>query len=128
MTSDEQMSHAESPPLDEDRARELLSRERERIERSLEDLERDRRGELEEIDTATDPDDDAELIEETQVDAALAEQLQGELEGIERAEARLREGAYGLSIESGKPIPARRLETIPWAERTAEEQERADGR
>ena len=33
-------------------------------------------------------------------------------------------GAYGLSIESGEPIPAERLEAIPWAERTAAEEER----
>jgi len=111
-------------PLDAGRARELLSRERERIERSLKELERYRQGELEEIDTTVDPDDDAELIEEKQVDDALAEQLRGELEAIERAEARLREGTYGLSVESGEPIPAPRLEAIPWAERTPEEQER----
>jgi RNA polymerase-binding transcription factor DksA len=30
----------------------------------------------------------------------------------------------GLSVESGRPIPDERLEAIPWAERTAEEQER----
>jgi RNA polymerase-binding transcription factor DksA len=29
-----------------------------------------------------------------------------------------------LSVESGEPIPVERLETIPWAERTAEEEER----
>jgi RNA polymerase-binding transcription factor DksA len=27
-------------------------------------------------------------------------------------------------VESGKPIPDERLELIPWAERTVEEQER----
>ena len=117
------MSPTESP-LDEARARELLSRERERIERSLKDLERYRQGELEEIATTVDPDDDAEIIEEKQVDDALAEQLRAELEAIERAQARLRDGTYGLSVESGEPIPDARLEVIPWAERTAEEQGR----
>jgi DnaK suppressor protein len=113
-------------PLDEARARELLSRERERVERSLESLKRSHREELEGIDTAVNPFDDAELIEEEQVDDALTEQLRGELEAIERAEARLRDGSYGLSVESGEPIPAGRLEAIPWAERTPEEQERYD--
>jgi RNA polymerase-binding transcription factor DksA len=28
-----------------------------------------------------------------------------------------------LSIESGKPIPDQRLEAIPWAERTVDEDE-----
>ncbi len=112
------------PPLDEARARELLSRERDRIEQSLAGLERIRKGELEEIDTGIDPADDSEMIEEEQVDDAVAEQLRGELEAVERAEARLEGGTYGYSIESADPIPAARLEAIPWAERTAGEQER----
>ena len=87
-------------------------------------LQRNLQGEKAEIETATDPADDAELIEEEQVDDALAAQLRRELEAIERAEDRLREGAYGLSVESGEPIPAERLEAIPWAERTAAEEER----
>ncbi|MEA2140667.1 MAG: DnaK suppressor protein, partial [Solirubrobacteraceae bacterium] len=57
-------------------------------------------------------------------DAGLAEQLRGELAAIERAQARLAEGKYGLSVESGEPIPDARLQSIPWAERTAEEQAR----
>ncbi len=110
--------------IDQDRARELLARERARVEASLAGLQRNLQGEKAEIETATDPGDDAELIEEEQVDDALAAQLRRELEAIERAEARLREGTYGLSVESGEPIPAERLEAIPWAERTAAEEER----
>ncbi len=110
--------------IDQDRARELLARERARVEASLAGLQRNLQGEKAEIEAATDPADDAELIEEEQVDDALAAQLRRELEAIERAEARLREGTYGLSVESGEPIPAERLEAIPWAERTAEEEER----
>jgi DnaK suppressor protein len=115
-------------PIDESRARALLSRERERIEQSLANLERIRKGEVEEIDTGIDPADDSEMIEEEQIDDALAEQLRGELEAVERAERRLEEGTHGFSIESGEPIPAGRLEAIPWAERTAEEQERYEQR
>ena len=37
---------------------------------------------------------------------------------------RLAEDTYGLSVESAEPIPDARLEAIPWAERTAEEQAR----
>jgi DnaK suppressor protein len=115
------------PPLDEARARELLLRERQRVESALAALRQSQRGEVEEIATATDVADDAELIEEEQVDEALAEQLRRELEAIERAEARLEEGSYGFSIESGEPIPSGRLEAVPWAERTAEEQRRFEG-
>jgi DnaK suppressor protein len=112
------------PPIDESRARELLQRERERIESSLADHRRVRRSELDEIDTEPNPLDDGESIEEEEVDDALAEQLRAELEAVERAEKRLEEGTYGFSVESGEPIPAERLEAVPWAERTQEEQER----
>ena len=39
-----------------------------------------------------------------------------------RAEARIAEGTYGRSVESGLPIPDERLEAEPLAERTVEEQ------
>jgi DnaK suppressor protein len=112
------------PPIDEAKARELLGRERKRIESALGDIERMRQSEISEVDTATAPEDDAEVIEEETVDRALEEQLRRELEAIERAEQRLEDGKYGLSVESGEPIPVQRLETVPWAERTAEEQQR----
>jgi DnaK suppressor protein len=112
------------PPIDEAHARELLQRERARIESSLADLERVRQSELDEIDTDANPDDDAAVISDEQVEDALAEQLRAELEAVERAEKRLEDGTCGLSVESGQPIPPERLEAIPWAERTPEEQER----
>jgi DnaK suppressor protein len=113
------------PTIDLDRARERLREERERIENALADLERVIAGEKQDIvDVETSPEDDGEMIEDTAVDSALAAQLRAELEALERAEKRLEEGTYGLSVESGEPIPAERLEAVPWAERTAEEQER----
>jgi DnaK suppressor protein len=120
---DDQMTNGQSP-LDQTRAGELLASERARIETSLADMALLLEGELDEIDTDADPFDEGELIEEEQVDDALAVQLHAELEAVERAEARLNEGTYGFSIQSGEPIPPERLEAIPWAERTAPEQER----
>ena len=58
----------------------------------------------------------------------MVERLEQELEAIARAEKRLEEGIYGLSVESGEPIPDGRLEAVPWAERTAEEQSRWEAR
>ncbi len=110
--------------IDEDRARELLTSARERIESSLADHRRVRASEVDEVDVDPDPEDQGEEIEQEQVDDALIEQLEAELAAVERAEARLAEGSYGLSIESGEPIPAERLEAVPWAELTVEEQER----
>jgi DnaK suppressor protein len=108
--------------MDAEHARELLERERERIEGALADLARAGR-----------PDDDPDPFEaadvapdllDAEISGGIAEQLRAELEAIDRAEERLAEGTYGRSIESGEPIPDARLETIPWAERTAQEQAR----
>jgi DnaK suppressor protein len=108
--------------VDPERARELLRAERERIERALADTRPADDGEL----TTQDEQfaDYATNLYQEEFDEGLAEQLQGELEALERAEARLADGTYGLSIESGVPIPDERLEALPTAERTAEEEER----
>ena len=116
------MTSGDQSPIDDARARELLARERERIEGSLADSARNRASEVSGLDQH--PADDSERLQEGDVDEALDEQLRDQLEAVERAEQRLEEGTYGLSIESGEPIPTPRLEAIPWAERTAEEQER----
>jgi len=110
--------------IDDAKARELLQRERERIESALADNERVKGSEIQEIDTEIEPETDAALIEDETVDNALETQLRAELEAVGRAEERVADGTYGLSVESGEPIPLKRLETVPWAERTAEEQVR----
>jgi DnaK suppressor protein len=107
--------------MDPDRARELLAAERARIERALPQLGHQDTGE------PADDQDPANLASELyqdELDEGLSEDLRRELEAVERAEARLAAGTYGLSIESGKPIPDERLEAIPTAERTAEEEAR----
>jgi len=105
------------------RARELLSAERTRVEAALAEHGRERSSQLSELDTEQSGDDDAETLVEEQVGDAVAVSLRTELEAIERAEQRLENGSYGLSVESGEPIPAGRLEKIPYAERTIKEQE-----
>jgi DnaK suppressor protein len=108
--------------MDPAHARELLARERARAERQLAEFtEPEDVGELSHLDQHP-ADDPVDLFEE-ELEQGLAERLREELEAIERAERRLEDGTYGISIESGKPIPDERLEAIPWAERTAEEQE-----
>ena len=64
----------------------------------------------------------SEDLYQDEFDAGLAEDLRDQLAALERAEARLAAGTYGLSIESGEPIPDERLEAVPTAERTAEEE------
>ena len=114
--------------MTEERARELLARERARVERALASLQsgREEDGELSHLDQH--PADYATELFDEELEQGLEAQLREELAAIERAERRLEEGTYGLSIESGKPIPDARLEAIPWAERTAEEQARLEAR
>jgi DnaK suppressor protein len=110
--------------MDPKRAGERLQAERSRIEHALAELEPDTDDELSHVDQHL-ADEGSELFEE-ELDAGLAESLREELAAIERAEQRLMQGTYGLSVESGEPIPDERLEAIPWAERTVEEQARYD--
>lgn len=113
--------------MEPERARELLARERERIEQALAGLSGGREeDELSTLDQHL-ADAGSELYQR-EADAGLAEQLQSEQAAIERAEARLAAGTYGLSVESGEPIPDARLESVPWAERTVEEQSRFERR
>jgi len=107
--------------MDPERAAELLAQERERIERALGGLAHTDTGEeADEIDPANLASD----LYQDELDEGLADGLRRELTAVERAEARLAAGTYGLSIESGKPIPDERLEALPTAERTAEEETR----
>ena len=107
--------------MDADRARELLAAERERIERSLARL--GHQGDSE-PDDEYDPANLAADLYQDEFDQGLAEDLREQLAAVKRAEERLTAGTYGLSIESGEPIPDARLEALPTAELTAEEERR----
>jgi DnaK suppressor protein len=105
--------------VDPDRARELLAAERERIERALRRLGPvDDGEEADEFDAANRA---ADLYED-ELAEGRQEDLREQLAAVERAEERLAAGTYGLSIESGQPIPDERLEARPTAELTADEE------
>lgn len=106
--------------MDDDRARELLRRERARIENALAAEEHAPDTDLVTRDQHLG--DQATELHDDELSSGLREQLAAELAAVERAEARLAAGTYGLSIESGEPIPDDRLEAVPTAERTVEEQ------
>jgi DnaK suppressor protein len=97
--------------MDEERARELLAAERRRVEAAI-----TARGSGE-----------AELDAEQDLGVGLSEDLADRLGAIERAEQRLADGTYGLSVLSGAPIPDERLEALPTAELTVEEQRQQPG-
>jgi DnaK suppressor protein len=103
--------------MDPDRARDLLARERARIEEAMADL----RGDEPEAIIDEPGDEGSESLYQDEYDADRARDLAEELAAVERAEARLAAGTYGLSIETGKLIPDERLEAFPTAERTVEE-------
>ena len=95
--------------MDPERARELLQAERARIEHALVRLRHQ--------------DDAGEEADE--FDDSLSEDLREQLAAVERAEARLAAGTYGRSVKSGEPIPDERLEAVPTAELTVDEERAA---
>jgi DnaK suppressor protein len=105
--------------MDVDRARELLTAERERIAR---ELARIRHEDDSEPADEFDPANLASDLYQSEFDEGRADDLREQLGALERAEARLAAGTYGLSIESGQPIPDERLEAVPTAELTADEE------
>ncbi|HWK17750.1 MAG TPA: TraR/DksA C4-type zinc finger protein [Solirubrobacteraceae bacterium] len=112
--------------MDEARARELLARERTRIEGEIKHhVGRSEDSELSDVDQHMA--DDATNLYEDELDEGIVDQLREQLAAIERAEQRLKDGTYGTSVQSGEPIPDARLEAVPWAERTVEEQARLGG-
>ncbi len=106
--------------MDPERARELLAAERARIERSLARLaHQDDAEELEDQDLA----DSGTDLYDDELDEGLADDLRDQLDAVERAEARLAAGTYGMSVVSGKPIPDERLEVVPTADRLVDEED-----
>ena len=109
--------------MNEQHARELVARERTRIEALLAEqvgevradgsLQRQQTGEYE---------DAASALDSESVSVALAADLREQLAAVDRAEERIAKGTYGRSVESGLSIPDERLEAEPLAERTIEEQ------
>ena len=93
-----------------------------RIRRGVEEDERDR-GESE-GDTQPDSGDMSQGMFDREMDATIGGQTARRLEDVERALAKIEDGTYGLSDESGAPIPRGRLEAAPEAIRTVEEQQR----
>ena len=111
--------------MDQQRGRELLAAERRRIERTLADLSEAESGrELSDEDQPSDQDTD---LTELEYEEGSHDDVDRELAALERAEARLAAGTYGLSTESGDPIADERLEADPLAELTIEEERRLEG-
>jgi DnaK suppressor protein len=111
--------------METERARELLRVERQRIERGLGRTTHEDDGEPAD---EFDPGNLASDLYQDELDEGRGEDLREQLAAVERAEARLAAGTYGLSIESGAVIPDQRLEVVPTAELTIDEERRLSGR
>ena len=105
----------------------LLDRkaELERMQREAQEVSRERSQEYQ--DTQADSGDESQYLFEREVDATLGQQFGQELKDVNRALEKIEEGTYGLSDRSGEPIAKGRLEAIPEALYTIEEQQRREG-
>jgi DnaK suppressor protein len=109
--------------VDVERARALLAAERREIEQAL-----GHRGHQDDGEDAgwLEPGNLAAGLYLDELDEGFAEELRYRLAALERAEQRLAARTYGVSIESGQLIPDERLEALPTAERTVEEERTLD--
>jgi DnaK suppressor protein len=97
--------------------------ELERVRDGLQDDERFRAEEEEDF-TEHDSGDMSQSLFTRELDATVEQQVDRRLKYVDRALQKIEEGTYGLSDDSGDPIPRGRLEAVPEAIRTVEEQER----
>jgi DnaK suppressor protein len=105
--------------MDPELARQLLAQERLRIEQAI--AARDGDDAQAEDEQGEPGERGSEELYEKELETGLAEDLSEQLAAVERAEARLAEGTYGLSVVTGKPSPDERLEALPTAERAVDE-------
>ena len=61
------------------------------------------------------------LVVERERDLALSAQARQTISDIDAALSRIKDGTYGHSVISGRPIPKERLKAIPWATELVEE-------
>ena len=109
-----------------DRQRERLIGLRDELVRIREGVAEDERdlSESEGDFTQHDSGDMSQSMFTREMDASIGEQVERRLGEVDRALQKIKEGTYGLSDESGEPIPRGRLEAVPEALRTVEEQQR----
>jgi DnaK suppressor protein len=107
--------------MEDERARTLLEAERARVQRLLDETLGDAGDDRDEANAGGDMADPAERLTAEEGDDAIASGLRERLAAVARAEQRLAEGTFGVSVRSGAPIPDDRLEADPAAELTVEE-------
>lgn len=105
--------------MNSERARQLLAQERLRIEQAIAARDGD---DAQTADEQGEPGEmGSEELYEKELDTGLAGDLNEQLAALERAEARLAAGTYGLSVITGKRIPDERLEALPTTDHAVDE-------
>jgi len=123
---------AQRKDLDLDYYRTLLFGERGRLETELEQL-RNRNTDMENAlpeDGEGGDEDTADLaaaMMDKEMDLSVEEEIEDMLAQVAHALEKMEAGTYGICDMSGEPIPASRLEYIPWASLTVECQALSEG-
>jgi len=109
--------------------RKRLQEERDELLRVVRGVEEDQRERAEDEGDFTEHDsgDMSQSIFNREMDGTVAQQARERLQEVERALEKIEDGTYGLSDESGDPIPKGRLQALPEAIRTVEEQREREG-
>lgn len=120
--TDDQLTHFKQALLDE-QAR-LTGERKQYADDDRADMEEDASGELSHSDS-NDFADEATNLFDRERDQAAIENFDRMLAKVARALAKMDEGTYGLSDIDGTPIPVARLEALPYAVTTVEQEEAA---
>lgn len=107
--------------MDDERARQLLDEETERVRGLLRSLQADGRIEHAARDDEQESSDNAQQLTAEGYDDSLVENFERRLEALDTARRRLDDGTFGFSVQSGAPISDERLEADPAAELTIDE-------
>lgn len=120
--------------MDTKKAHELLEADRVRLERIRDGVSEDQglgvesqQASLSELSSFDQH--NADIATETferEKDESILEQVEGELNDIDHALARIEDGTYGTCEACGKPIGDARLEAVPTARFCVEDQARAE--
>lgn len=118
--------------LDVEYFRNMLLQERDRLESEREAIRAsglDMDGALPEEGEGGDEDtaDLASAMMDKEMDLAVEEELEDLMSAIDHALQKMEDGTYGICDMSGEDIPRGRLELIPWAALTAENQAMSEG-
>ena len=68
----------------------------------------------------------AARVSDTELEEAMLDEDLKLLQDIKNALKRIDEGTYGFCRVCGQPIPARRLEVLPWAELCVKDQQESE--